>query len=86
MNDLIVDKNGYLLFHARCPKGHLALQRRRTADWNAGLVNQRIVFHCDTCDVHWPPPLNDKAVILSSLNLSNNTARPGIVWSSMARM
>ena len=81
MNDLIVDQNGYLLFHARCPNGHLALQRRRAADWKAGLVNERIVFHCDTCDVHWPPPLNDRATILSRLELPSNTPIPALLPS-----
>lgn len=48
----MLDKNGHLLLHARCPNGHLAAQRDKAGDW-----------HCTTCDAHWPPSLNDTAPI-----------------------
>ena len=67
MTDLIVDENGYVPFHARCPNGHVAVQRHRPEDWKAGLTNGRIVFRCPTCDHHWPPTQDDKTTILSQL-------------------
>ena len=68
MADVIVDNDGYVPYHARCPKGHLVLQRHRAADWAAGLSNGRILFCCATCEEHWPPSLMDKAAILVASN------------------
>jgi hypothetical protein len=67
MTDLIVDDDGFMPFHARCPNGHFAVQRHRPEDWKAGLSNARLMFQCNICEARWAPSLNDKATILSQL-------------------
>ena len=67
MADVILDEDGYVPFHVRCPNGHHAMQRYRREDWQAGLSNGRLVFRCETCQSQWPPSLLDKATILSRL-------------------
>ena len=65
--DLILDEYGYAPFHAKCPKGHVSVQRHRPQDWQAGLSNGRLLFHCSICDHRWAPTEQDKKEILSRL-------------------
>jgi hypothetical protein len=65
--DLILDEYGFAPFHAKCPRGHVSVQRHRPQDWQAGLANGRLLFHCATCDHRWAPTEQDKREILSRL-------------------
>lgn len=47
--DLSVDEDGNLPFHARCPNGHLTVQRHRAEEWKAGLANDRLMFQIRGC-------------------------------------
>ena len=65
--DPIGDESDYILFHTRCPQGHVTMQRHRVASWRAGLTTGRLMFRCRVCGESWLPSQNDKATILSRI-------------------